>query len=162
MFQPWFAEHTHCVKPLTLPEGSNLPRVARWNIKEIAMEITKDIQMAEYPSIKEKGDPVDPRMENLMNEIYYKAYPERKPSGNTKTSSGDDSDSDSEAASGSDSDSDGGKQHSDKESDEERTVSATLGTESTEVPSASTPKDQHTTPGEEEEKAAPSNDEQGT
>ncbi|XP_026434275.1 uncharacterized protein LOC113331840 [Papaver somniferum] len=113
-------------------------------------------------SIKEKGDSVDPRMENLMNEIYYKAYPERKPCVNTKTSSGDDSDS--AAGSGSDSDSDEGKQHSDKESDEERTMSATLGTESTEVPSASTPKDQHTTYGEEEEekKVAPSNDEQGT
>ncbi|RZC77509.1 hypothetical protein C5167_001682 [Papaver somniferum] len=49
--EPWFAEHTHCVKPLELPEGSNLPRVARWNIKEIAMEFTKDIKMAEYQII---------------------------------------------------------------------------------------------------------------
>lgn len=131
-------------------------------------ELYDDLRLTIYfnwmamQSIKEKGDSVDPRMENLMNEIYYKAYPERKPCVNTKTSSGDDSDS--AAGSGSDSDSDEGKQHSDKESDEERTMSATLGTESTEVPSASTPKDQHTTYGEEEEekKVAPSNDEQGT
>ncbi|KAI3953602.1 hypothetical protein MKW92_024101 [Papaver armeniacum] len=43
-----YAEHTHLVKPLTLPNDRYLPRAARWNIKEISVEFLKDMEASQY------------------------------------------------------------------------------------------------------------------
>ncbi|XP_026396296.1 probable serine/threonine-protein kinase kinX [Papaver somniferum] len=47
MLQLLYAEQTHLVKPLTLPEDRYLPRAARWNIKEISVEFLKDMETSQ-------------------------------------------------------------------------------------------------------------------
>ncbi|KAI3837555.1 hypothetical protein MKW98_011474 [Papaver atlanticum] len=43
-----YAEHTHLVKPLKLPDDRYLPRAARWNIKEISVKFLKDMETSQY------------------------------------------------------------------------------------------------------------------
>ncbi|KAI3940171.1 hypothetical protein MKW92_019668 [Papaver armeniacum] len=43
-----YAEHTHLVQPLALPDDRYLPRAARWNIKEISAEFLKDMEASQY------------------------------------------------------------------------------------------------------------------
>ncbi|XP_026439256.1 uncharacterized protein LOC113337937 [Papaver somniferum] len=51
-----YAEHTHLVKPVTLPDDRYLPRAARWNIKEISVEFLKDMEASQYTFSKEFKD----------------------------------------------------------------------------------------------------------
>ncbi|XP_026398730.1 uncharacterized protein LOC113294552 [Papaver somniferum] len=64
-----YAEHTHLVKPVTLPDDRYLPRAARWNIKEISVEFLKDMEASQYTFSKEFKDEYTMYEKEMLNEI---------------------------------------------------------------------------------------------